>query len=340
MNYILRNENAVYYECGFSCDNVIFIKLGSDAFFITDGRYTTEAKEKIKNAKVIQSEYDLQKTAREILRKHKVKKIVYDPLDWSVEDFYKLSYKLKCYFKKEINFSQKKRIIKTDHEIELLKTAVKLGEEGFGAFAKYIKHEGIGKSEKRLFFKAIELLTKSGELTTSFDPIVAINENAAKPHALPCEKKLKHGDILLFDAGIKYKRYCSDRTRMMEINEEFDFGLEQKFKDKKRQKIYDIVLKAKDEAFKKVKEGVKAKDIDKAAREVIEKAGYGKYFIHSTGHGVGLDIHELPVISKRSDTVLKENMVFTIEPGIYLPGEFGIRIEDMISIKNTRGEIL
>jgi Xaa-Pro aminopeptidase len=340
VNFILKNENAVYYECGFSCDNVIFLKVGSEAFFITDGRYTTEAKEQIKNAEVVKSEYDLQKTAREILRKHKVKKIIYDPLDWSVEDFYKLSYKLKCYFKKEINFSQKKRIIKTDNEIELLKNAVNLGKEGFDAFARYINNEGIGKSEKRLFFKAIEILTKSGELATSFNPIVAIDENAAKPHALPSDKKLKHGDILLFDAGIKYKRYCSDRTRMMEINGEINFKIEQKFRDKKRQKIYDTVLKAKDEAFKKVKEGVKAKDIDKAARDVIEKAGYGKYFIHSTGHGVGLDIHELPVISKRSDTVLRENMVFTIEPGIYLPGEFGVRIEDMVTIKNSKGVVL
>ncbi len=340
MNFILKNENAVYYECGFSCDNVIFLKLGSEAFFITDGRYTTEAKEYIKNAEIIQSEYDLQKTARKLLRKHKIKKIIYDPLEWSVEDFYKLSSKLKCHFKKEINFSQKKRIIKNDKEIAILKQAVKLGEKGFERFAEFLRNSGIEKNEKKLFFKAIELLTNEGELYTSFDPIVAINENSAKPHSLPSDKILKNNDILLFDAGIKYKRYCSDRTRMTEINGNFDFNIKQKFQDKKRQKIYDTVLKAKDEAFKRVKEGVKAKEIDKAARDIIEKAGYGKYFVHSTGHGVGLDIHELPVISKRNETILEENMVFTIEPGIYIPGEFGIRIEDMIVIKNSAGKIL
>jgi len=340
MNYVLKNENAVYYECGFSCDNVIFLKLGNEGFFITDGRYVTEAKEKIKNAEVIKSEYDLQKSAREILRKNRVKKVIYDPLDWSVEDFYKLSSKLQCYFKKEINFSQKKRIIKTDAEIELLKKAVKLGSEGFDRFAKYLKNDGVGKNEKKLFFKAIEILTKEGELTTSFDPIIAINENAAKPHSLPCEKTLHRNDLVLFDAGIKYKRYCSDRTRMVEIGDNINFDIKQSFKDKKRQKIYDIVLKAKDEALKVAKEGVKASEVDKAARDVIDRAGFGKYFIHSTGHGVGLDIHELPVISKRDKTLLRENMVFTIEPGIYLPGDFGVRIEDMVTIKNSKTEII
>ncbi len=340
MNFILKNENAVYYECGFSCDNVIFLKLGSEAFFITDGRYTTEAKENVKNAEVVTSEYDLSKTARELIRKNRIKKLIYDPLDWSVEDFYKLSSKLNCYFKKEKNFSQKKRIIKTDKEIELLKKAVKLGLEGFEKFGKYLKDGGIGQNEKKLFFKAIEILTMQGELSVSFDPIVAINENAAKPHSLPSEKLLKKGDLLLFDAGVKYKRYCSDRTRMTEINDGSHFGIKQNYQDKKRQKIYDTVLKAKDEALKVAIAGAKAKDIDKAAREVIDKAGYGKYFIHSTGHGVGLDIHELPVISKRDETILKENMVFTIEPGIYLPGEFGVRIEDMVMIKNGIGEIL
>ena len=315
MDFVLKNENSIYYECGFSCDNVIFLRLGSEAFFITDSRYTTEAKESIKDAEVIDGGHDLAKSAREILRKNRVKKLLYDPLDWSVEDFYRLTSKLNCYFKKERNFSQKKRIIKSDKEIELLREASTLGSKGFDKFANYLQDGGVGQSEKRLFFKAIELLTNSGELNVSFNPIVAINKNAAKPHALPSENILKKGDLL-------------------------HFGIKQNYKDKKRQKVYDTVLKAKDRALKVVKEGVKAKDIDKVAREVIDKAGYGKYFIHSTGHGVGLDIHELPIISKRDETVLKENMVFTIEPGIYLPGEFGVRIEDMVVIKNGKGEIL
>ncbi len=340
MNFILRNENAVFYECGFSCDNVIFLKLGNESFFVTDGRYITEAKEYIKNAEVIDGGHDLFKQVRKIIRKNHIQKIVYDPNDWSVENFSKFDQKLKCYFKKEINFSQKKRMIKTENELKLIKKAAQIGERGFDEFANYIQKSAVGASEKRLYFKAKEFLTKQGEFDLSFEPIVAIGENSAKPHSLPCDKRLKIGDLLLFDAGVKYKRYCSDRTRMIEIGDNDNFGIKKSFKDKKRQKIYDIVLKAKEVAFKKVKEGVKANEVDRAAREVIEKAGYGNYFIHSTGHGVGLDIHELPIISSRSETILKENMVFTIEPGIYLPGEFGVRIEDMVMIKNSRGEII
>ncbi len=342
MNLILKNENAVYYECGFSCDNVIFLKLGNEAFFITDGRYTTEAKENVKNAEVLQSDFDIYKTSRKLLRKNKIKKIIYDPLEWSVESFKKISSNLNCYFLPKLNFSQKKRIIKSDKEIDIIKTAVTLGSEGFANFAKYLQSNGNGESEKKLFLKAKEILCQYGELTPSFDPIIALDENAAKPHSLPSNKQLKDNTLLLLDAGIKYKRYCSDRTRVIKFvtNKELNFGKTQSFKDKKQQKIYDIVLKAQEKAINFAKPGVKAKDIDKAARDVIEKAGYGKYFIHSTGHGVGLDIHELPVISKKNETVLKENMVFTIEPGIYIPNEFGVRIEDMLIMTGDGAKIL
>ncbi len=342
MNFILKNENAIYYECGFSCDNVIFLKLGNEAFFITDSRYTTEAKENVKNVEVLQSDFDIHKTLKRILRKNRIKKIIYDPLEWSVESFEKISSKINCYFFPKLNFSQKKRIIKSEQEINAIRKAVTLGREGFANFAKYIKSSGNGKNEKKLFFKVNEILCRHGELTSSFNPIVALDENAAKPHSLPSNKKLQNDTLLLLDAGIKYKRYCSDRTRVMEFNtdKELNFSKIQSFKNKKRQKIYDIVLKSQEKAIKSAKAGVKAKDIDKVSRDVIEKAGYGKYYIHSTGHGVGLDIHELPVISKKDETVLKENMVFTIEPGIYIPGEFGVRIEDMLIITDNGAQIL
>ena len=114
----------------------------------------------------------------------------------------------------------------------------------------------------------------------------------------------------------------------------------QKF-PKEIQKVYDVVLKAQETAIKSVKVGIKAKELDKIARDIIEKAGYGKYFVHSLGHGVGLDIHEWPFINSKNETVLKEGMVFTIEPGIYIPGKFGIRIEDMVAIDyNGKCEVL
>jgi Xaa-Pro aminopeptidase len=184
-------------------------------------------------------------------------------------------------------------------------------------------------------------MSNFGKYELSFDPIVAINENAAKPHALPTNKKLKLNNLILVDAGVKYKRYCSDRTCTANANfEKFNFNREQKFKNKKHQKIYDIVYKAQLNAIEKARVGMKASKVDKLTRDIITKAGFGEYFVHSTGHGVGLDIHEFPTINSKSDVIIEENMVFTIEPGIYLPDEFGVRIEDTVVMKNGRVEIL
>jgi Xaa-Pro aminopeptidase len=212
---------------------------------------------------------------------------------------------------------------------------------GFKELAKFIRKNGFNQTEQFLYFKAFEKMSQTGKLDISFEPIVAINENAAKPHALPTSKKLKLNDLLLVDAGIKYKRYCSDRTCTSAVDfENFSFKREQKFKNSKHQKIYDIVLKAQLNCIEKARVGMKASEVDKLTRDVIEKSGYGKYFIHSTGHGVGLDIHEFPVINSKSDVIIKENMVFTIEPGIYLPNEFGVRIEDTIVMQNGKAVIL
>ena len=339
-NYLLRDENAVYYECGFSCDNVIFLRLGAEAFFITDPRYTLEAKEEVKNAEVIEAARDLHEKAVEILREAKIKEIHFDPQSWSVSSFEKLSQPLDITFIQAPNFSQKKRAIKSDQEILTIKEAARLGAEAFDAFAAHLRTHGIDKSEKHLFFDAIEKFQNHGEYALSFEPIVAINENAAKPHALPSDKRFKSGDFLLVDAGLKYQRYCSDRTRCSSLNDDLNFSKIQTFSNATQQKVYDTVLKAQEASIKAIKVGIKANEIDKAGREVIEKAGFGEFFIHSTGHGVGLDIHEEPFISTKSETIIQENMIFTIEPGIYLPDQFGVRIEDMVCVGSQGAEIL
>ncbi|AFL67637.1 M24 family metallopeptidase [Sulfurospirillum barnesii] len=340
-NYILQNENALYYECGFSCDHAIFLKLGSEAFFITDARYTTEASEAIANATVLEgARGDLLKTARLLIRKSGIKSLCYNPAEWDVEAYAKLSETLRITFCKRPNFSQQKRMIKTKGELELLKKAAHFGKEAFEHFGVFLKQHGKGMDEKRAFFEAEAILKHHGALGISFEPIVAFGENAAKPHALPTCKTLQEDELILFDAGVKYERYCSDRTRTTCFNERLCFEKEQHFSDALKQKVYDTVLRAQEAALKAVRVGVKTNEIDKAAREVIDKAGFGSYFVHSTGHGVGLDIHELPIISARSKTVIEENMVFTIEPGIYLPKQFGVRIEDTIIVRNNGAEIM
>ena len=333
MNYILNKENEIYYECGWSSDNALFLSLYGEKYVITDGRYTLDAKENAK-AEVIEAR-DLIKKAKELILKKRVKKLKIDPNNWSYKAYNELSKVVNL--QNEENFSFKKRMIKTPKELEIIKTAVKEGAKAFDEFAKVIETE---IDEFELSFRFKEKLTKRGRRELSFEPIVAINENAAKPHAVVSEKKLKKGDLLLLDAGIKYKRYCSDRTRTIFIDDKISMSKNQKFPNQ-IQKVYDVVLKAQQEAIKAIKVGMKAKELDKIARDIIEKAGYGKYFVHSLGHGVGLDIHEWPFINSRNEIELKEGMVFTIEPGIYIPGEFGIRIEDMVAINyNAEVEIL
>jgi len=339
LNYILKDENAIYYECGYSSDNSIFLKLGSDRYFITDSRYTIEAKELVKNALVV-TDKDIVSKANKILSKVKIKKISFDPKEWSLFEYNRLIDNLKIDFREKIDLSHLKRVVKSSNEIKILSKAVKLGERAFDRVIQDISTNGFGEDEYKLTHRAKNTLSYLGKYPVSFDPIVAINQNASKPHALPTSKKLKKNNLLLIDAGLKYKRYCSDRTRTISINKKPKASLEQSFKSKKMQKVYDIVLKAHDNAISKARSGMRAKDIDALTRDIITKAGYGEYFIHSTGHGVGLDIHEMPYISSKSDMIIEDGMVYTIEPGIYLPDEFGIRIEDMVVMVNGKVEVL
>lgn len=338
-NYIHCNENAVYYECGYSNDNCIYISLGSDGYFLTDGRYATDAQKKLSNTKLVVVN-DLLEKAAKIISKNKINKINFDPREWSYFDVAKLKSTTKAKWTEKVSLSHNNRIIKSSDEIKLLTKAVKIGAMAFDDFAGMVEFGGIGMSEHELFGMALEAMRGSKARDLSFDPIVAVGKNAAKPHAHPTKKRVAIGDLLLLDAGIKYKRYCSDRTRTVQIKSDFEFSTQQVFTSKKIQKAYDAVLKAHDKAISQAKSGMKAKKIDALARETIGKAGFGKYFVHSTGHGVGLDIHEMPYISSRSDTKIEDGMVFTIEPGIYIPGQFGIRIEDMVVMKNGRAEIL
>lgn len=339
MNSIVKDENAIYYECGYSSDNALFLKLGSEAFFLTDSRYAIEAQELVQNATVI-IEGDLYAKAHELIQQSKIKKLTYDPKEWSLFHFHKLTNGLKIKFKEAPDFSHTKRIIKSESELLLLRQAVRLGATAFDTLAKKIHENWLKEDEYALTYLAKSVLSDYGKYDLSFDPIVAINANAAKPHALPTATKLHKKDLLLVDAGLKYQRYCSDRTRTVSVGKNFGFETEQYFKSKKIQKAYDLVLKAHDNAIEKARSGMKAKEIDALTRDIITKGGYGKYYVHSTGHGVGLDIHEMPYISAKSDTIIEDAMVYTIEPGIYIPNEFGIRIEDMVVMVDGKVEVL
>lgn len=214
------------------------------------------------------------------------------------------------------------RSVKSAEEIELIKKAQSLTDGAFAHVCGFIK-EGI--TEKELALEIEWFMRKGGAAAVSFDLIAISGKKTSLPHGIPSDKKIEAGDFITMDIGCKVGGYCSDMTRTVAIGKA----------DDKMKEIYSIVLSAQSAALAAVCAGAAASDVDKAARDIITQAGYGACFGHGTGHGVGLYIHELPTVSYRSKAVLKPGNVITIEPGIYLPGQFGVRIEDMVVVTES-----
>jgi Xaa-Pro aminopeptidase len=337
--FVTKDESEIFYEISYSNDNSLLLTNQNENYLFTDGRYFEEAKKAAKNCEVILSG-ELFKSAASLSRKNKLEKLFFDPQNTNYADFENLKKFSSAQLSAKKGGLSKKRAVKNEDELKKIRTAAKLGRKGFKRFAAKINSLKKEPDELLLTYLAKECLTWSGAFDTSFELITAINENAANPHARATTKKLKKDSLLLVDGGIKFERYCSDRTRTAFFKEGFEFKKKQSFKDAKLQHIYDTVLKAHDKAIEAAKIGMKACELDAIARDVIEKAGYGEYFVHSLGHGVGLDIHEYPYINKKSMEILEENMVFTIEPGIYIPNFYGVRIEDMVVLTGDGAEVL
>lgn len=210
----------------------------------------------------------------------------------------------------------KMRIIKDEDEQQKMIKASKINDFVMGKVAKYLK---VGVSEKEVS-DYIKEQFKLLNCEISFEPIVAFGKNCADPHAVCSMDKLKESESIIIDMGCIYDDYCSDMTRTFFI------------KDNSLKEVYDIVLKANRAAIKMVRPNIRFQDIDKAARDVIIEAGYGDKFIHRTGHGIGLEVHEKGDVSASNDQIVQEGMCFSIEPGIYLPNIGGIRIEDLVLV--------
>lgn len=211
------------------------------------------------------------------------------------------------------------RAIKTEKEIALISSAQTCAEKAFLKVLDYIK-PGVTERQVQLFLEyEMQLCGAEG---MSFETIVVSGVNSSLPHGVPSEKQIENGDFVTMDFGAIYGGYCSDMTRTVAVGYATD----------EMCNVYETVLKAQESAIAKVKARVDASKIDDAARTVIENAGYGKYFNHSTGHGVGIEIHEAPNLSPTSRQVLREGNVITCEPGIYIPKKFGVRIEDMLFV--------
>ena len=321
------NPSNIFYFADYLADYCYLLLTKSKGYYFTDGRFIIEAKRDLSDYfEVVEI---TPKTAFSVISSYiddlKINNIGYDS-EISHNDF--------VFFDKLTNTKNKVdithyisniRSIKDNSEIDKIKEAQRIAEKSLEELKQYIK---VGVSEKELSSRLEFILKMNGADSTSFPTIVAFGENSAICHAKPSDRLLRVGDIILIDFGAKYKGYCSDMTRTFVYSECSD----------EIKKIYDIVLGANMLAIDKIKAGIKAQEIDSIARDYIKSFGYESNFVHSLGHGVGVDIHEAPALSKNADSsvILEENMVVTIEPGIYVEGLGGVRIEDMIVVKNDK----
>lgn len=223
------------------------------------------------------------------------------------------------------NLIEKMRTIKDDNEIAKIRRACEITDNCFTHLLEYIK---VGMTERQIAFEIEKYFIENGANGLAFDTIVASGENSSKPHAVPTNRKIQSGDNITIDFGAKYKGYCSDMTRTIFVGSVSD----------EVRNLYNFILEGQLRATNKIKDGVDGKSVARGVQ--IEYNARNFELIHALGHGVGLEVHELPYLSYRSSQILKENMVVTNEPGIYIPEKIGIRIEDTILVNKLESEVL
>lgn len=230
-------------------------------------------------------------------------------------------------FIKTNDLIEKIRTIKTPKELQLIKKSIGITQEAL-SFAQEIVDERF--SEKQLQIEIEKFLRIKGDNAIAFSPVVAFGKNSSLPHHEPTLTRLGTNKFFLIDLGAKYKGYCADLTRV------FFLGKMPAY----LKKLYDIVKRAQEAGIRKIRAGVKACEVDRTARNIINKKGLSKFFGHGLGHGVGLCVHERPYLNSLNEEILKENMVVTVEPALYLPGKFGVRLETMVVVKSHKGEVI
>lgn len=299
------------------------------AYLIIDFRYIEKAKSKVKACEVIEQQR-LFHQINGLLKKHGAKRIAIESDYLTVSGLidFKANLKGKIIADKELSrLITSLRTVKSDEEIQKIEKAQRIAEKAFSELLNFIK---AGKNEREIALKLDSLMLENGAEALSFETIVLSGKNTSMPHGVPSDKKVEQGDFVLMDFGAVYDGYHSDMTRTVCVGEPTD----------KQQKIYDIVLDAQKQCIDFAKAGISGSQLDKIARDIISNEGYGECFGHSLGHGVGLEIHEFPNASPNSDYGLLKNSVVTIEPGIYIEGEFGVRIEDFVVLKENGCENL
>ena len=313
-----------------SSDGLLFIT-PSAACFLTDSRYI-EAAQTVVTACPVKELKSTDGQLRALCKTHRVKRLFIETAYTTLDEAARLRRYLPGVWiethDNRIDLHLRNiRMHKSPAQADCVRSAQRIAEGALTHILNFVKP---GLTEREVALELDYTMLRGGAQALSFETIAVAGENGSKPHGVPGERKLRAGDLLTLDFGAVVDGWHSDMTRTIAIGKP----------DVESRKIYTIVLEAQLAALDKLAPGIPCKDIDAAARNVIEAAGYGEHFRHGTGHGVGLEIHEAPSVSSKSKDVLAPGMVVTVEPGIYLPGKCGVRIEDMALITETGYENL
>lgn len=331
--------NVRYLSC-FTGDTAYLYISKKRRILMTDSRYTTWARSEVKDFEIFQVDRTVSygEKLSQLLMEEKVLNIGFENCKMLYSDVLNFQKKVEekqqeqsdgssVIWRELDNKLDTLRQIKNSQELELIAKAEAIGDK---AFSYIIKELSVGMTEQEAAWEIESAMRKAGADGLSFETIVVFGERTAMPHAVPGKRKLQNGEFVVMDFGCVYQGYCSDMTRTVVMGKA----------DAQQRKIYETVLQAQQQALSTIKAGRKACDVDGVARDIIAEAGYGEYFGHGLGHSVGLFIHESPSLAPKDDTILKENMTETVEPGIYIPDFGGVRIEDLVVVKENGCENL
>lgn len=331
---LLKNELKCFSDCAIITSDInrrYFTSMKSSAgtlvvfpekaYLIIDFRYIEKAKKTVKNCEVI-LQGKLFEQINELLKIHNARKVSIESENVTVSQLESFKSKLECQIDSSNELSEtikSIRVIKSSEEIYFITQAQRIAEQGYEYILDFVKE---GKTEREIQLALDFYMLSHGAEGLSFDTIALSGKNTSLPHGVPIEKVVKNGEFVLLDFGATVNGWHSDMTRTFCVGEP----------DEEMQKVYNIVLDAQMTALQHICAGITGTQLDKFARDVIAKEGYGEYFGHALGHGVGMDIHEAPTASPSCENVLEENMIVTVEPGIYIPDKFGVRIEDFVVV--------
>lgn len=313
--FLVTYNKHLRYLAGFTGSAGVVVITLDKAYFITDFRYREQAKEQAQGFEVVIHQGLIYNEVKQLLEVNNIAKLAIEADDMNVSTYIHLKDLLSVELVETQNVIETIRAIKEPEEIEIIRQACEISDQAFEHILTFIKP---GVTEIEVANELERFHKEKGAEGMSFDTIIASGLRSAMPHGRASEKVIEAGDLVTLDFGCYYKGYSSDMTRTVAVG-----PVSPQLKE-----IYDIVLEAHNRVIQGAKAGMSGKEIDCLARDYISEKGYGDAFGHSTGHGLGLDVHEMPAVAMKNEKVIQENMVITDEPGIYLPGVGGVRIED------------